>query len=88
MDCFLLNVIDNPEETTNSDRSFGTFHTYPDGVFNPALCVMMLLKLSPDHILNDYQICQFHQIKSGVIMYRLNVYVFTPITNNDIQSYL
>ena len=48
----------------------------------------MLWEIAPNHILNDYKICQFHQIKSGIILYGHNAYIFTPITNNDIQSYL
>ena len=75
-------------ETTQMVRGYGKFQTYPEGIFNPAFCGMMLWEIAPDHILNDYKISQFHQIKSGVIMYGHNAYVFTPILNNDIQSYL
>ena len=83
-----LNIIISPDETTSNLQSFGKFQTYPAGVFNPAFCGMMLWELSPNHILNDYKICQFHQIKCGIIMYGCNAYIFTPITNNDIQSFL
>ena len=48
----------------------------------------LLWEIAPDHILNDYKICQFHEIKSGIILYGHNAYIFTPITNNDIHSYL
>ena len=82
------NAIVDLQDTTGSIRYFGRFQKYPDGVFNPAFCGMMLWELAPNHILNDYKISQFHQIKSGVIMYGHNAYVFTPITNNDIQSFL
>ena len=75
-------------ETTQIIRSYGKFQTYPEGIFNLAFCDMMLWEIAPNHILNDYKISQFHQIKSGVIMYGHNAYVFTPILNNDIQSYL
>ena len=38
--------------------------------------------------MNDYKICKFHQIKSGIILYGSEAFVFTPIDNNDIRSYL
>ena len=38
--------------------------------------------------LNEYKICQFHQIRSGIIMYGCEAYIFTPISNNDIYSHL
>ena len=82
------NAIVDMEDTTGNVRYFGKSQSYPDGVFNPAFCGMILWELAPNHILNDYKISPFHQIKSGVIMYGHNAYVFTPITNNDIQSFL
>ena len=87
MDSNVSNII-NLEDTSGSIKSFGKFQAYPAGIFNPAFCGMMLWEIAPNHILNDYKICQFHQIKSGIILYGHNAYIFTPITNNDIQSYL
>ena len=75
----LSNAIVNSEDKTGNIRSFGKFHTYPVGVFNPAFCGMILWEIAQDHILNDYKICQFHQIKSGLILHSHNAYVFTPI---------
>ena len=49
---------------------------------------MLIWELSSDHELNDYKICKFHQIKSGIILYGSEAFVFTPIENNDIRSYL
>ena len=88
VDSPLSDDIINLEDTSGNITSYGKFQTYPVGVFNPAFCGMMLWEIAADHILNDYKISQFHQIKSGVILYGRTAYVFTPITNNDIQSYL
>ena len=88
VDSNLPDVIVHTDDTSGNIRASGKFHTYPIGVFNPAFCGMMLWEIAPDHLLNDYKICQYHEIKSGIILYGNNAYVFTPITNNDIQSYL
>ena len=69
-------------------RTHGKFQSYPDGILNPSFCGMTLWELSPDHIFNDYKVCGFHQIKSGIILYGNMAYVFTPIENNDIKSHL
>ena len=82
------NVIVSAEETPSTVKCFGKFQSYPDGIFNPAFCGMLLWELTPNHILNEYKICQFHKIRSGIILYGCNAYIFTPITNNDIQSHL
>ena len=66
----------------------GVFNKYPVGVFNPAFTGMYLWELSCSHELNDYQICPHHSIKSGIILYGTEAYVFTQITNNDITSHL
>ena len=55
---------------------------------NPAFCGMFLWELKQNHHLNDYQICKYHNIKSGLILYGTEVYIFTQITNNDILSYV
>ena len=49
---------------------------------------MFLLEYSTLPNLSEYKICKFHTIKSGIILYRNEVFVFTPISNNDMQSYL
>ena len=56
--------------------------------FNAEFCGMLLWELGQGHILNQYKIYQFHQIRSGIIMYGCEAYVFTPISNNDIHSHL
>ena len=69
-------------------QTVGIFNKYPVGVFNPAFTGMYLWELSSSHELNDYQICQYHSIKSGVILYGVEAYVFTQIMNNNITSHL
>ena len=69
-------------------ETFGVFHNYPNGIVNPAFTGIMLWKICYNHDLNDYQICEYHNIKSGIILYGTEAYVFTQITNNDIMSYV
>ena len=38
--------------------------------------------------MNDYKISQYHSIKSGIILYGAEAYVFTQISNNDINSHI
>ena len=47
---------------------------------------MLLWEVSKNHDLNDYQLCEYHNIKSGIILHGREAYIFTQITNNDIQS--
>ena len=81
-----------PTKTTptgkQSLKMVGVFNKYHVGVFNPAFTGMYLWELSCSHELNDYQICPHHSIKSGIILYGAEAYVFTQITNNDITSHL
>ena len=88
VDSSFSNPTMNLENTSGNIRSFGKFQTYPVGVYNPAFCGMLLWEIAPGHIMNDYKICQFHMIKCGIIFQDHNAYIFTPITNNDIQSFL
>ena len=69
-------------------QTVGIFNKYPVGVFNPAFTGMCLWELSSSHELNDYQKCWYHSIKSGIIFYGTEAYVFTQITNNSITSHL
>ncbi len=66
----------------------GKRNKYPGGIFNPAFCGMILWEISTDHIFNEYQICQHHDIRSGLILQGAQAYIFTPICNNDITSYI
>ena len=81
-------IIVTADETPGTIRTFGKFQSYPDGIFNPAFCGMLLWELVQGHISNEYKIIQFHQIRSGIIMYGCEAYVSTPISNNDIHSHL
>jgi len=69
-------------------QTFGIFQKYPVGVFNPAFTGMFLLDYSSYKDLSEYKICKFHCIKSGIILYGNEAFVFTPLTNNDINSYI
>ena len=77
-----------------SDKSFqkleifSIFHNYPCGIVNPAFAGMLLWEILYNHDLNDYEICEYHNIKSGIIQYGTVAYVFTQISNNDILSHV
>ena len=49
---------------------------------------MILWEIEPNHVLNSYKLCPYHSIKCGVILYGKEAYVFTPISNNDVKSFL
>ena len=49
---------------------------------------MLLWEISPGHMLNDFEINKFHNIRSGIILHGSCAYVFTQITNDNIHSYL
>ena len=55
---------------------------------NPAFTGMLLWEICYNHNLNDYQLSEYHNIKSGIILYSIEAYIFTQITNNDIMSHL
>ena len=58
------------------------------GICNPAFTDMYSWELTSSHELNDYKIFQYLLIKSGKILYGKKGYVFTQITNNDINSHI
>ena len=66
---------------------FLVFHNYPNRIGNSAFTGMMLWENCYNHDLIDYQICEYHKTKSGIILYGTEAYVFTQITNNDIMSH-
>ena len=76
------------QEIADHIKTYGKFQSYPDRILNPSFWGMTLWELTADHIFNDYKLCPFHQIKSGVILYGHIAYVFTPIENNNIKSHL
>ena len=69
-------------------KTYGVFQKYPAGVFNPAFTGMFLFDYSTYKELSEYKICKFHSIKGGIILYGSEAFVFTPLSNNDIQSYI
>ena len=79
----------NLQSTTHQRiETYGVFQTYPTGIFNPACTGMYTWELDQGHIMNEYKICKYHSIKSGVILCGNDTYIFTPISNGDIFSYL
>ena len=74
--------------TQSNLQCYGVFHKYPPGILNPSFTGGILWELMEDHILNQYKLCPYHNIKSGVILYGNMAFIFTPISNNDIKSYL
>ena len=75
-------------QTQSSLQSFGVFHQYPHEILNPSFTGMIIWEIRPNHILNEYKLCLYHFIKSGIILYRNETFVFTPILNNNIKSFL
>jgi len=60
---------------------------YPPGVVNPAFTGMVLWELRKGHPCNHYMIPREHNIKKGLVFRGNEVYVYTPIINNDLKSY-
>ena len=90
-------TIEHVEESSETHlnptaQSLGIYQTYPLGVLNPAFTGMFLWDFSSsEHLsghLNEYKICKFHSIKGGIVVYGSEIFVFAPISNNDMQSYL
>ena len=79
---------DISSNTQSSLKCYGVFQKYPDGILNPSFTGMILWEIKHDHMLNNYKLCPYHYIKSGVILYGNMAYIFTPISNNDIKSSL
>ena len=83
-----ISVDDLLDLTATSMKSYGVFNNYLPGILNPAFCGMMLWEMSPGHLLNDFKINKFHNLRSGIILHGTRAYVFTQITNDDIHSHL
>ena len=76
------------EETMLQSRAYGNFNQYPLGILNPAFSGMLLCELKKDHLIDEFQVNKFHQIKNGIILHHTNAYIFTSIRNGDIHSHL
>ena len=83
-----FDIKSHDDNSTTNLKKIGVFHNYPCGIVNPAFTWMLLREILYNHDLNDYQSCEYHNIKSGVILYGTKAYVFTQITNNDIMSHV
>ena len=69
-------------------KSYGVFNRHPAGILNPAFCGILLWEMSLGHLLNDFEINKFHNLRSGIILHGPRTYVFEEITNDDIHSHL
>jgi len=78
----------NSTHLNSTEQTFGVFQTYPPGILNPAFTGMFLWDFSRLDNLNEYKSCKHHSIKSGLILYGSEAFVFTPLSNNDMQLYL
>ena len=76
------------EETNLKNHAYCHFNKYPVGIVNPAFSGMLLCELSQDHLLNDFPINKYHEIRNGIIIQNTKAYVFTSIRNDNIHSYL
>ena len=66
----------------------GVFHKYPADIFKPAFTGISIWELNENHIMNKYKTCKYYSIKSCVIVYSSNGFIFTPISNGDIMPQL
>ena len=83
-----LTTLINISLSTNDLQTFRIYHKYPNGILNPAFTGIFLWQVSPNYDLNDYQLCEYHNKKSGIILHGREAYIFTQISNNDIQSHV
>ena len=95
VDCKLTehsNIVDSKlsvnQNLNPTVQFYGKTQHYPPDIVNPAFTRMILWKISKDHNFNDYKLSKYSSVKCGIIVDRLDAYVFTPILNNDIMSYL
>ena len=54
------------KETMLESRAYGDFNTYPAGIVNPAFSGMLLCELNKDHLVNEFPINKYHEIKFHV----------------------
>ena len=69
-------------------KTYGVFQKYSSGVLNPAFTWMILWDYLSHQNLSEYKICKFHSIKRRIILYGNKAFVFTSLSNNDMQSYI
>ena len=70
------------------DCAFGKFNNYPEDIINPAFGGMLVWELTLNHVVNDFRINRFHNIRSCVILRGAQAYIFTPLSNDDIHLYI
>ena len=62
--------------------------TYPPGVINPCFTGMFIWELRRGHPCNHYMIPREADIRTGLVFRGHRVFIYTPILNNDISSYI
>ena len=55
---------------------------------NPAFSGMLLCELNQEHLVNEFPVNKYYELKNGIIVHHGKAYVFTSIRNDDIQSHL
>ena len=58
------------------------------GVVNPAFTDITYWEICEDHEFNDHKLSGFCAINYGPVLHGYNTFVFTPVLNNDIKSYI
>ena len=59
---------DNDKFVIHQNKFCGKTQTYLPGVINPAFTGMILWEIQHSHLLNDYKISRYHNVKSGIII--------------------
>ena len=54
------------KKTMLQNCAYGDFNTYPNGIVNPAFSGMLLCELNKDHLVNEFPINKYHEIKFHV----------------------
>ena len=72
------------------EESFSTerFMDYPFGIVNSAFTVMVIWEMEEDRSYNSYIIARECNIGSGIVVHGNILFIFTPIMNNNIISYI
>ena len=73
---------------TVDSYSSGTFKDYPPGIINPSFAGNFIWEIKENHPFNEYRIPKECNIWCGVVIRGSMIFVYMPITNNDIISYI
>ena len=70
------------------DRLPRNNQTYPPGVINPCFTGMFIWELRRGHLCNNYIIPREANNRTGLVFRGHRVFIYTPILNNGISSYI